>query len=89
MQGVDAIVQLKSSLPISAKVEINPKGFILGIKAKIEKIFLICPQVTNKCWTLPPCIGPKAELKEKVLSNLGSQFATLGGGERGQCCTIY
>ncbi len=49
MQGVDAIVQLKSSLPISAKVEINPKGFILGIKAKIEKIFLICPQVTNKC----------------------------------------
>jgi len=35
------------------------------------------PQVTNKCWTLWPCIGPKAE-KKRILLNLGSQFATLG-----------
>jgi hypothetical protein len=36
-QGVKAKVQLKSSIPIGAKVEIIPKGFTLGIKAKIQK----------------------------------------------------
>jgi hypothetical protein len=35
------------------------------------------PQVTNKCWTLWPCIGPKAE--KRIPSNLGSQFVTLVG----------
>jgi hypothetical protein len=34
---VKANVQLKSSIPIGAKVEIGPKGFTLGIKAEIEK----------------------------------------------------
>jgi hypothetical protein len=43
-QGVKPNVQLKSSIPIGAKVEISPKGFTLGVKAEIEKI-----QVTNKC----------------------------------------
>jgi len=33
--GVEANVQLKSSIPIGAKVEISPKGFTLGVKAKI------------------------------------------------------
>jgi hypothetical protein len=32
--------------------------------------------VTNKCGTLWPCIGPKADEK-RIPSNLGSQFATL------------
>jgi hypothetical protein len=34
-QGVKANVQVKSSIPIRAKVEISPKGFTLGVKAKI------------------------------------------------------
>jgi hypothetical protein len=35
--GVKANVQLKSSIPIDAKVEISPKDFTLGVKAEIEK----------------------------------------------------
>jgi hypothetical protein len=34
--GVRADVQLKSSFPIGAKVEISPKGFTLGVKAEIQ-----------------------------------------------------
>jgi hypothetical protein len=44
-----AKVQLKSSIPIGAKVEIGPKGFKLGVKAEIIKFFFNLPQVTNKC----------------------------------------
>jgi hypothetical protein len=32
----------KSSIPIGAKVEIFPKGFTLGVKAKIQKKNSIC-----------------------------------------------
>ncbi len=39
------VVQPKSSIPIGAKVEINPEGFTLGLKAEIEKIFSICPKL--------------------------------------------
>jgi hypothetical protein len=42
-KGVKANVQLKSSIPIGAKIEISPKGFTLAVKAKVEKIFSICP----------------------------------------------
>jgi hypothetical protein len=43
---VKANVQLKSSIPIGAKLEIAPKGFTLGgIKAEIENIFSICPKL--------------------------------------------
>jgi hypothetical protein len=45
IQGVKANVQLKSNIHIGAKVEISPKGFILGVKAEIEKIFSICPKL--------------------------------------------
>ncbi len=41
-QGVKAKVQLKSNIAIDAKVEISPKGFTLGVKAELEKIFSIC-----------------------------------------------
>ncbi len=34
--GVKAIVQLESSIPIDAKVEISPKGFTLGVKANVQ-----------------------------------------------------
>ncbi len=42
-------VQPKSSIRIGAKVEMSRKGFTLGLKAEIEKIFSICPKATNKC----------------------------------------
>jgi hypothetical protein len=38
-QGVKPNVQLKSSILISAKVEISPTGFALGVKAEIGKSF--------------------------------------------------
>jgi hypothetical protein len=38
-------VQLKSSIPIDAKVEISPKGFTLGVRAEIENLFSICPKL--------------------------------------------
>ncbi len=51
--GVKANVQLKSSIPIGAKVEIGfPRAFTLGVKAEIEEKKINLPQVTNKCWTL-------------------------------------
>jgi len=40
-----------------------------------KKTFRSAPS-TNKCWTLWPCIGPKAE--RRIPSNLGGQFATPG-----------
>jgi hypothetical protein len=43
--GVKANVQLKSSIPIGAKVEISPKVFTLGVKAEIQKIIFNLPQV--------------------------------------------
>jgi hypothetical protein len=39
----------------------------------MEKSFSIAPS-TNKCGTLWPCTGPKAE--KRIPSNLGGQFAT-------------
>ncbi len=50
--GVKANVQLKSSIPIGAKVEISPKCFTLGLhQAHIEKKKkkFNQPQLTNKC----------------------------------------
>jgi hypothetical protein len=44
-QGVRADVQPKSSIPISAKVEISPNGFTLAVKAELEKISSICPKL--------------------------------------------
>ncbi len=49
--GIRANIQPKSSIPIGAKVEINPKGFKVRIKAEIEKkkkLFNL-PQVLIKC----------------------------------------
>ncbi len=44
-QGVKPKVQLKSNIPIDAKVEISLKGFTLGVKVELEKIFSICPNL--------------------------------------------
>jgi hypothetical protein len=43
--GAKANIQLKSSTPIGAKVEINLKNFTLKVKAKIEFCFSICPKL--------------------------------------------
>ncbi len=58
--------------------EISPKAFTLTRSQgwHRKKLFNL-PRVSNKCWTLWPCIGPKAE-KKRIPSNLGGQFATLG-----------
>jgi hypothetical protein len=42
--GVGANVQPKSSIPISPKVEISPKGFTIRVKVEIEKKNSICPK---------------------------------------------
>ncbi len=56
--GVRADVQLKSSIPIGAKVEISPKGFTLGVKAEIEKlIFSICLLYIDVQCKVPPLIS--------------------------------
>jgi hypothetical protein len=50
-------------------LEIDPKGgFTQGVKVEIDKNLFNLPQVTNKCSTLWPCIGPKTE--RKILWNL-------------------
>jgi hypothetical protein len=46
--GFSAKVQLKSSIPMGAKVEMSHKGFTLRVKAKIEKNIFNLPQVTSK-----------------------------------------
>jgi hypothetical protein len=66
-----------------AKVEISPKGFTLGVEAEIEKIFSIYPKITNKCWTLWPCIGPKVE--KKYIIEFGKQICNPWD----QCSSIY
>ncbi len=38
-------VQLKSSIPTGAKVEMSHKGFTLRVEVEIEKIFSICPKL--------------------------------------------
>jgi len=35
----------QASVPIGAKVEIGAKGFTLGVKTELEKIFSICPKL--------------------------------------------
>jgi len=47
--GLRAIVQPKSSIPISAKVEISPRCFTPRVNADIENKLFNLPQITNKC----------------------------------------
>jgi hypothetical protein len=68
-------VQLKSSIPLDAKVEISPKGFPLGVRAEIEKLFSICPKLLINAELYGLVLAPR--LKKRIPSNLGSQFATL------------
>jgi hypothetical protein len=56
---VNANVQLKLSIPISAKVEASPNGFTLGVKAEIEKIFSICPKLLINAEPYGLLLAPK------------------------------
>ncbi len=72
--GVRDDVQPKSSIPIGPKSWTWPQGLYSRSQGWNIKIYIFnLPQATNKCWTLWPCIGPKAEK-----GHHGSQFATLG-----------
>jgi len=80
--GVDADVQLKSCVPIRAKIEISPKGYItLGVKSEIEKIFLICPKLLINAELYG--IGPKAEEMDTI------KFGKPICNPCGQCCSSY
>jgi hypothetical protein len=52
------------------------KGFTLGVKAEMEKIFSICPRLLINAELLWLSIGPQG-WKKSIPLNLGSQFATL------------
>jgi hypothetical protein len=73
--GVKANVQLKSSIPILAKVKISPKGFTLAVKAEIGKIFSTCPKLLVNAELYGPVLAPR--LKKRIPSNFESRFATL------------
>jgi hypothetical protein len=58
------------------KLKSAPKGFRLGVKVELEKIFPICPKLLINTELYWPCIGPKA--RKRIPSNFGGQFAILG-----------
>ncbi len=71
--GIEAKVELKSSIPIGAITEISPTGFTIGVQAEKETIFLI-HHFFALTWT---------QGRKRILSSWwGGQFATLGA----QCC---
>jgi hypothetical protein len=57
-QGVEAKVQLKSNIPIDAKVEMSPKGFTLGVKAELEFFFNL-PQFINNVELYDLVLAPR------------------------------
>jgi hypothetical protein len=61
--------------PIILK-QVSPKGFTLGVKAEIEKIFSLCPKLLINAEIYGLVLAPR--LKKRIPSILGSQFATLG-----------
>jgi hypothetical protein len=72
------------SIPIGAKVEISPKGFTLGVKDELGKIFLISPKLLINAELYGLVLAPKAEKKDTI--EFGKPMhATLWG----QCSSIY
>jgi hypothetical protein len=59
-------VQLKSSIPIGAKVEASPKGFTLGVTAEIEKIFSICPKLLINAELYGLLLAPRLKNKDTI-----------------------
>ncbi len=81
--GVKANVQLKSSIPIDAKVEISPKEFTVGVKAEIEKIFWICSKLVINAELLWLCIDLKSEKNDNM------EFGKPICNPWDQCSSIY
>jgi hypothetical protein len=82
IQGVKANVQLKSSIPIGAKVEIGHKGFTLRVKAEIEKINSICPKLLISAEVYGLVLAPRLNkgyhgIWEANLQPLGPMFQHL------------
>jgi len=44
-----------------AKVEINPKGLTLGIKAELQKIFSLCPKLLINAELYGLLLAPRPE----------------------------
>jgi len=57
--GFMARVQLKSTIPIGAKVEMSHKGFKLGAKTEREKIFSIYPKLLINFELYGIVLGPR------------------------------
>ncbi len=90
--GVIADVQPKWSVPSGAKVEISPKGFTLGVKAELGKIFSICPKLLINAelygLVLAPRLGKGYHgIWEANLQPLGPMFQHLLISWR-QCSSI-
>jgi hypothetical protein len=80
--GVRADVQPKSSIPIGAKAEIGLKGFTLGVKAEIEKIFSINPKLLINAELYSLVLTPRLKkghhgIWEANLQPLGPMFQHL------------
>jgi hypothetical protein len=79
---VIADIQPKWSIPIGAKVEISPKGFTLGVKAQLEKIFSICPKLLINAELYDLVLAPRLEkgyhgIWEANLKTLGANVSAL------------
>jgi len=46
---------------IDAKVEISPKGFTLGVKAELQKIFSLCPKLLINAELYGFVLAPRLE----------------------------
>jgi hypothetical protein len=64
--GVKANAQLKSSIPIGAKVGIRLMGFTLGVKDEIEKTFSICLKLLINAELYGLVLPPRLKKKDIV-----------------------
>jgi hypothetical protein len=54
-------MKFKSYILIGGKVEISPKDFTLQVKAKLEKIFSICPKLLINAELYELVLAPRLE----------------------------
>jgi hypothetical protein len=65
-----------------AKVEISPRSFTLGVKAKIEIIFSICPKLLINAELYGLVLAPRLKKKDtikfgKPICNPWDQFSSI------------
>ncbi len=65
------------------KLKSAPRAFYTRSQGWNRKKLFNLHKVTNKCWTLWPCIGPKAEKKDTI------KFGRLICNPWGLCSSIY